>query len=311
MTDPTLIPSSSAAAERDALAAWQVALGDLRQQMSRVDFETWISPLQPLGCVDGVFTLGAHNDYARQWAETRLSATLTRLLQGIMNQPVSVAVVNLYDYIPASEANQPQPAPAQAPAEAEPTSPGSRSTSRSTPEGSIEGSQEPPEAKPAKAQPVPASPRKLMLQRAYGSQRAAIIQPERALFLTLYFFQNWTPLIGHSAVAVILAARSLCYWNPKTGELRNTIETEMGELAQRASVSLRTVKDVLKNELVQQHFLRYRVRRIMTSAGVRTAGIVLQVRMDDPLTPEDQAAHNLPEEERWFSADFELEEEGE
>ena len=150
-----------------------------------------------------------------------------------------------------------------------------------------------------------------MLQRAYGSKRAAVIQPERAIFMTFYFFQNWTPLIGHSAAAVINAARTLCYWNPKTGELRNVIETEMGELAQRASVSLRTVKDVLKNELVQRYFLRYRVRRVMTSNGVRTAGIVLQVRMDDPLTPEDQAAHCLPEEERWFSAEFELEGEGE
>lgn len=305
MTTPQTPFSSSAAAELDAQHAWQVALGDLRAQMSRVDFETWIKPLQPLGCVDGVFTIGAHNDYARQWAETRLAATLTRLLQGILNQPVSVAVVNLYEYSSRStpegsqapEASQPQALPAQMPPEAEPASPG------------VEV--EPPEAKPAKAQSVPTSPRKLMLQRAYGSQRAAIIQPERALFLTLYFFQNWTPLIGHSAVAVILAARSLCYWNPKTGELRNTIETEMSELAERASVSLRTVKDVLKNDLVQQHFLRYRVRRIMTSAGVRTAGIVLQVRMDDPLTPEDQAAHNLPEEERWFSPEFELEEEGE
>jgi len=39
----------------------------------------------------------------------------------------------------------------------------------------------------------------------------------------------------------------------------------------------------------------------MTPNGVRTAGIVLQVRMDDPLTPEDQEAHNLPEEERWYT----------
>ena len=92
-----------------------------------------------------------------------------------------------------------------------------------------------------------------------------------------------------------------------TGELRNTVETEMGELAQRAAVSVRTVKDVLANDLVQRYFLRYSVRRIMTTNGVRTAGIMLQVRMDDPLTPEDQAAHNLPEEERWYAAEFEME----
>ena len=31
--------------------------------------------------------------------------------------------------------------------------------------------------------------------------------------------------------------------------------------------------------------------------------------MDDPLTPEDQDQHHLPEEERWYTADFEDESE--
>jgi hypothetical protein len=148
------------------------------------------------------------------------------------------------------------------------------------------------------------SHRKVMLQRAYGSRRAVVIQPERGMFLTMYFFNNWLPLLGHSAATVILAARSMCYWNPMTGELRNTVETEMAELAHRAAVSVRTVKDVLAGELVQSYFLRYKVRRMMTPNGVRTAGIVLQVRMDDPLTPEDQVVHNIPEEEHWYTPDF-------
>jgi hypothetical protein len=50
--------------------------------------------------------------------------------------------------------------------------------------------------------------------------------------------------------------------------------------------------------------LRYIVRRMMTPNGIRTAGITLQVRMDDPLTPTDQGEYNLPEEERWYSAEF-------
>jgi len=41
---------------------------------------------------------------------------------------------------------------------------------------------------------------------------------------------NGSPCWGISAFATVLASRSLCYWNPMTGELRNTIETEMGEL---------------------------------------------------------------------------------
>jgi hypothetical protein len=140
-----------------------------------------------------------------------------------------------------------------------------------------------------------------MLQRAYGSERARIIQPERGMFVTNYFFQNWLPLIGHSAATVILAARSMCYWNPMTGELRNEIETEMSELAERAAVSVRTVKSVLNDELVRKYFLRYSIRRMMTPNGVRTAGITLQVRMDDPLTPEDQEVSGILEDELWVT----------
>jgi hypothetical protein len=146
--------------------------------------------------------------------------------------------------------------------------------------------------------------RKVMLQRAYGSERAKLIQPEHGMFVTGYLFNNWLPLLGHSAFTIILAARSLCYWNPMTGELRNVVETEMGELAERAAVSVRTVKDVLTSELVQRYFLRYRVRRVMTSNGVRTAGISLQVRMDDPLTPLDQVKTGLMEEEEWYLPEF-------
>lgn len=165
--------------------------------------------------------------------------------------------------------------------------------------------EEPPAAPAARG----SSPRKLVLERAYGSERARLIRPERGMFLTLYFFNNWLPLLGHSAATVILAARSMCYWNPVSGELRNTVDTEMAELARRAAVSVRTVKDVLAQRLVREYFLRYTVRRMMTPNGVRTAGICLQVRMDDPITPEDQLTYNLSESARWYTAEFEDESE--
>ena len=109
-------------------------------------------------------------------------------------------------------------------------------------------------------------------------------------------------LIGHSPCRHS-GARGMCS-GTRSRELRNTLETEMSELASGRR-SVRTVKEVLNSELVKRYFLRYRVRRVMTPNGVRTAGILLQVRMDDPLTPEDQQAYSLPEEERWYSAEFE------
>ena len=43
----------------------------------------------------------------------------------------------------------------------------------------------------------------------------------------------------------------------------------------------------------------------MTTNGVRTAGISLEVRMDDPLTPADQQNNSLSENEDWFTLDIE------
>lgn len=287
--EPTLQTQSSVSPVPGYQEAWDMVLGQLRMEMSRAQFETWVQPLRPLGYQEGVFTLSAFNPYARDWVENRLKGRITRLMEGMYNKAITLQVVVGNAFYRPGEAPAAAALPAQAPAGADPLA---------------------AETSPAPVEPPPplTKNRKVMLQRAYGTERARVIQPERGMFVTLYFFENWLPLIGHSAVAIILAARTLCYWNPMTGELRNEVETEMGELARRAAVSVRTVKDVLNTELVQRYFLRYKVRRMMTPNGVRTAGILLQVRMDDPLTPEDQAAYNLPEEERWYSASFDDEE---
>lgn len=256
-----------------------MVMGRLRPEMSKALFETWVEPLRPLGYQEGVFTLGAANPYGRDWVESRLNSSLARLFEGVYGTPVRVQIIVADGFTALPNA-----------------------LSLHVTENESEPSSTPLENGRKEN-------RKIMLQRAYGSRRASVIQPERGMFLTLYFFNNWLPLLGHSAVTVILAARSLCYWNPLTGELRNTIDTEMAELASRAAVSVRTVKDVLSHELVRRYFLRYIVRRVMTPNGVRTAGITLQVRMDDPLTPKDQADTNLPEEEHWYTPEFEDEKE--
>lgn len=297
------------------LEAWNLVSGQLRSEMSRAQFETWVHPLKPLGYADRVFRLGAVNPFNQEWVEARLKNRIAALLTGMLNEPVTLRVVVVNEpHVAASSASKGEHAKNDV-AASNASHSGASTAITKYPVGSGAASQKPSEVEPAPSaadllddEPVPtggkASPRKLMLHRAYGSERARLIQPERGMFMTLYFFQQWLPLIGHSAFTVILAARSMCYWNPKTGELRNSIETEMSELAQRASVSVRTVKDVLNNDLVRRHFLRYTVRRIMTVNGVRTAGILLQVRMDDPLTPEDQASTGHDEQGVWYSAAF-------
>jgi hypothetical protein len=276
--EPTILAQLPAFQAPSYQEAWDMVLSQLRMEMSRAQFETWVQPLRPVGYQERVFTLSSFNPFARDWVENRLKSRITHLMAGLYNDTVTLQVVvgnafyrdGDHQSTPAALAS-----PTQVPISADPVT--------------AESSQAPVEPPP----PLTKN-RKVMLQRAYGSERARVIQPERGMFVTLYFFDNWLPLIGHSAFAIILAARTMCYWNPMTGELRNEVETEMGELGRRAAVSVRTVKDVLNAELVQRYFLRYKVRRMITPNGVRTAGILLQVRMDDPLTPEDQAAYSQP-----------------
>ncbi|MBE0697417.1 MAG: hypothetical protein IH586_10880 [Anaerolineaceae bacterium] len=271
--------------------AWEMVSGQLQLEMKQSRFESWVQPLMPVSFKEGVFRLAAVNAYARDWVEGHLRSRITHLLEGVYNQPLTVTF-SLVSAVAAAAAP-------------------SKSVTQETVavKADVPSASGRKKGQPAEDAPAEGSPRKIQLQRAYGTERARVIQPERGMFQTMYFFNNWLPLLGHSAFTTVMAARSLCYWNPMTGELRNVVETDMSEIARRAAVSLRTVKDVLNNPLIKRYFLRYKVRRIMTQYGVRTAGIILQVRMDDPLTPEDQETHHLAEDERWYTADFEDESE--
>ncbi len=289
----------------DCQTSWEMVKGQLQQEMRRGEYETWVRDLKPLGFSENVYRVGAVNRFGRDWVQSRLHSRIERLLQAILNQPIilRIVVIGGGEEIDLEDAPTPVDVPNPPPQQPEPDNAPAKSAKKN---GVGRGKQP---AADSDAVTDAGSPRKIQLQRAYGTERARVIQPERGMFLTRYFFENWLPLLGHSAMSTVLAARFLCFWNPMTGELRNVIETDMTEIAKRASVSVRTVKDVLNNELVKRYFLRYRVRRVMTPNGVRTAGIILMVRMDDPLTPEDQNRHNLSEEERWYTADFD--EEGE
>ncbi len=77
----------------EAIQAWQSALGQLQMEMPKASFDTWVRDTSLVGYEDGVLTIGVGNAYARDWLESRLSSTVTRLLMGIMNRDVEVHFV--------------------------------------------------------------------------------------------------------------------------------------------------------------------------------------------------------------------------
>jgi chromosomal replication initiator protein len=70
--------------------AWQSVLAQLQMEMPRASYDTWVKDTHPVAYNSGVITVGVRNAYARDWLESRLSGTVSRLLVGILNSNVSV-----------------------------------------------------------------------------------------------------------------------------------------------------------------------------------------------------------------------------
>jgi chromosomal replication initiator protein len=96
----------------NAEQAWQSVLGQLQMEMPRASFDTWVRDTHPVSYEKGVLTVGVRNAYARDWLESRLASTVSRLLIGILNSNVSVdfVVTNADDNI--DSAVDPEPVPA-------------------------------------------------------------------------------------------------------------------------------------------------------------------------------------------------------
>jgi chromosomal replication initiator protein len=77
----------------NAEQAWQSVLGQLQMEMPRASFDTWVRDTRPLSYQDGTLTIGVRNAYARDWLESRLASTVSRLLVGVMRGSVNVDFV--------------------------------------------------------------------------------------------------------------------------------------------------------------------------------------------------------------------------
>jgi chromosomal replication initiator protein len=73
--------------------AWQATLGQLQMEMSKAAFDTWVRSAELVSYDNEKFKIGVQNAYARDWLDSRLSSTVTRLLSGMMNRQQSVEFV--------------------------------------------------------------------------------------------------------------------------------------------------------------------------------------------------------------------------
>ncbi len=73
--------------------AWQAALGQLQLEMPKAAFDTWVRDAELISVSDNIFQVGVHNAYARDWLESRLKSTITKLLTGTLNRPIDIDFV--------------------------------------------------------------------------------------------------------------------------------------------------------------------------------------------------------------------------
>lgn len=84
---PILQSSQSPQSLEKTKSAWNMALGDLRKEMSRADFETWVKPTI-VDSVDGSrIKVLAGNSYSVDWLTKRVKSTLERSLQHYLVNP--------------------------------------------------------------------------------------------------------------------------------------------------------------------------------------------------------------------------------
>jgi chromosomal replication initiator protein len=73
--------------------AWEVARSQLRLQMSKGTFETWVRDTTYLAHEDGAFVIGVPNAYAKDWLSMRLRPLIKRTLGAIVGHAVDVTFV--------------------------------------------------------------------------------------------------------------------------------------------------------------------------------------------------------------------------
>ncbi len=78
--------------------AWQAARGQLQMEMSKAAFDTWVKNAVLVSCQESCFTIGVSNAYARDWLDSRLTATVSRLLTGLMGSSQQVQFVVQHQY---------------------------------------------------------------------------------------------------------------------------------------------------------------------------------------------------------------------
>jgi hypothetical protein len=109
----------------------------------------------------------------------------------------------------------------------------------------------------------------------------AITRPERVYIGNQYFRLRWLPELGPVLASLVVNLRARCYWNQRTGELRDTCQVTWAELAQETGCTTRQLRNLRQKPGLAQ-FME------TLSEGHGRARSTFRVRLYDPLTAPDR-----------------------
>src|SRR5512142_907753 len=72
---------------------WDEAKAHLRSEVNEATFRLWFERTVPVSMADGTFVVGAANEFAREWLETRFGEKVRRALAEVLAAEVEVRVV--------------------------------------------------------------------------------------------------------------------------------------------------------------------------------------------------------------------------
>jgi len=72
---------------------WETALTELRLQMTRATFDTWLAGSRLVSADDGTCIIAVCSEYARVWLENRLKSVVARTLAAVLGREVEVQFV--------------------------------------------------------------------------------------------------------------------------------------------------------------------------------------------------------------------------
>jgi hypothetical protein len=129
--------------------------------------------------------------------------------------------------------------------------------------------------------PEPKSALYVEIAQAASKLHNVITRPERVYVGNQYYRLQWVPTLGPALSSLVVNLRARCYWNVRTGELRDTCHASWSELAAEIGCTARQLRNLRHNPDLAQ-FIELLVE------GHGRARSQFRVRMSDPLIVTDQ-----------------------